>query len=160
MICFAITFIPTIPILAQPLENPWRLVRQTNNVWVWKLAGTRDVIGTFQTQQRTSSINWRKVKSKAFFEKLTKEKQEMLAMIGISQWTVTSSRWVKKKDHYELQLRGSYRNAQNKKIKFHEVHLFYKDKTHQILIAHPLKHRMTRHIAGQFLSIAKNRIPQ
>ena len=160
IIFLAITFTFNISLRAEPLENPWRMVRQTDDVWVWKLEGTRDVIGTFQTKRRTSNINWENVKSKSFFEKLTQEKQKMLSMIGISHWTVTNSRWVKKKDHYELQLRGSYQNAQNKEIRFHEIHLFYEDKTHQILMAYPSTRSMTRSIASQFTSMAKNRISQ
>ena len=152
---FVIALIISLPVSAQDSPSSWRLVRQSNNVWVWKLAGTREVIGTFQTRIRVRSIDWTKIKSKNFFLKLKREKQKMLSMIGITNWVVRNSQWRKKKDHYELTLIGSYKNAQNKLISFREMHLFYKRKTHQILLSYPSKTPIKRSIASQFISQAK-----
>ena len=152
---FVIVLTVSVPVFAQDYLSSWRLVRQDNNVWVWKLAGTREVIGTFQTKIRAKSIDWTKIKSKSFFLNLKREKQKMLSMIGITNWVVRNSQWRRKKDHYELTLIGSYKNAQNKRISFREVHLFYKRKTHQILLSYPSKTPIKRSIASQFVSKAK-----
>ena len=153
---FVIALTVSISVSAQDSPDSWRLVRQGNNVWVWKLIGTREVIGTFQTKIRAKSIDWTKIKSKDFFLNLKREKQKMLSMIGITGWVVKSSQWRRKKDHHELTLIGSYKNAQNRHINFREVHLFYKQKTHQVLLSYPSDIPIKRSIASQFMLKAKS----
>lgn len=139
----------------EPLSSPWLLTRQTGNVWVWKLKGASNVIGIFQTEQRSRPIHWEKIKSKKFFLDLIHKKRKMLSLIGIKEWKVKRSNWKKQKGYRELTMEGSYYNSQNHLIDFKEVHLFYPRKTLQILLSHPRKRLVKTEVASQFIKDVK-----
>ena len=120
----------------EPLSSPWLLTRQTGNVWVWKLKGASNVIGTFQIEQRSRPIHWKKIKSKKFFLDLIHKKKKMLSLIGVKKWRVKRSNWKNQEGYRELTMEGSYYNSQDHFIDFKEVHLFYPRKTLQILLSH------------------------
>ncbi len=146
-------------VLAQ-ITDPWQLNHKNNNVWVWNLTGQRQVMGTFQSQNRIKPIDWNKIKSKDFFLSLKRDKQKMLGLLGITHWTVNTSQWKKRSDHYELTLRGSYKSTNGQHIRFYEVHLFYASKTQQILVSHPQEVPIKRHLASQFINKAKRMLSQ
>ena len=135
----------------------WNLVRQDNKTQVWELKSRKDVIGTFQMQTRDRPIDWSKIKTKSFFTKVKSQKQKMLSLIGITNWTVSKSQWTAKRNHHELIIKGSYQNRARQIISFYEVHLFYKHKTYQILVSHSQKVPLSLRIISQFVSYIKKR---
>ena len=119
--------------------SPWRLTYSDRHSQTWKLKNRRDVIGALQTNTRKKTIDWTKIKTKDFFLNLKRSKKQILSKIGISDWTVTKSTWKKKSNHHELTMEGSYKDIKNQTIYFHEVHLFYKRRTKQILVSYLYK---------------------
>ena len=140
--------------------NTWQLAHHHKNVWVWNLTSQKDVIGTLQTSTRSKPVNLKNIQTKNFFKKFKNSRQKTLKMIGITRWTASDYKWKKKSDHYELTLNGTYRNAQNQLIRFYETHLFYQQKTHQILFSHPSKTSINRNIASQFVTKTKKMVSQ
>lgn len=135
---------------AGPLSEAWSLVRQVNDVFVWKLKGRGDVMGTFRSSQRAEDLEWGKIKSSKFFEKLKNKKKEMLSFVGISDWKSTSHSWKKKKDHYELNMEGNYLNGQRQRVSFREYHFFFKKRTYQILLTFPSNRKLSDRVIEEF----------
>ena len=140
---------------AKTSPSPWRLTHSDRYSQTWKLKNRRDVIGAFQTNTRKKAINWTKIKTKKFFLNLTRNKQQVLSRIGISDWTVRKSTWKKKSNHHELTMEGSYKDIKNQTIYFHEVHLFYKRRTKQILVSYPTKKPIKKTTVHRFIASVK-----
>ncbi len=144
--------------LAKPLDDLWQLSRQTDNVWIWKHKDNSDVIGTLQSMAKVKPINWQKIKSTKFFKNLIKRKKRMLSLIGITDWKEKSHDWKKKKDYHELVIKGSYLNPKRERVQFIEHHLYFKNKTHQILLTFPKNKNLRFEIANQFIESIKGMV--
>ena len=146
---------PPSTLEAQRSLGQWQLTHSERGSQIWKLKNRRDVIGTFQIHTRKKAIDWKKIKTKKFFLNLTRQKQQVLSKIGISDWTVRKSAWKKRANHHELTLEGSYRDIKNQPVYFHEIHRFYKRKTQQILVSYPTKRPVKKAVVHRFIASVK-----
>ena len=119
------------------LSSDWHFIRTSDHVSTWKLKTDPQTIIVFQSHEKTNEIDWTNTDSSAFFQKFKKQKQQIFDMIGISEWTAFDHQWNKKKNHFELIIKGSYKNSGEDLVFFHEYHIFFKKSTHQILITSP-----------------------
>ena len=145
-------------VYAKPVSKAWKLVRQMDDVWVWKLKGNSDVLGTLRSLPHAKSINWSKTKSSDLFKRLEKRKKRTLHLIGITNWQASRYSWKKRKGHYELIVRGSYSNSWGQKVKFTEHHLYFRDKTHQILFSSPHNQKIERKLVADFIASIKGMV--
>lgn len=141
-------------------EDNWQLAHDKNNMWVWMLKNQKDVIGTLHITQRPQPIDLKGFQGKSFLKTFKNERQKILKIMGISQWTVNEHQFKRASNYYKLTLEGTYWNAQNQLISFYEIYLFYPQKTYQILFSHPFQNRIRRNVASQFIAKAKKVINQ
>ena len=134
------------------LSDNWQFVRKSDQVSTWKLKAHPQTIAVFQSNNITEEINWEQIDPDTFFQKTKEHKQQMLDMIGISEWEATNYQWHKKNNHFELAIQGSYKNSSKEMVFFSELHLFSKKITHQILIASSNKNQMNKEDIQHFFS--------
>ena len=72
--------------------------------------------------------------SKDLLNRLEKDKRELLALIGITNWKVTKSDIKKEKKNTYITFEGSYLDNAGKMTYFVEYHFYASDKTLQILL--------------------------
>ena len=124
-------------IAANEREKEWRLVRKDGGVELWQLKSDAKVVGTLRSKKRKKSLDAVMTPSKAFFENLVRDKQETLALMGITEWKALEHTWKKEGNFYQLEIQGSYLNFKRQKITFVEHHYFSSQHTHQILVTYP-----------------------
>ena len=139
-------------------DGNWKLFRKENNVQVWELKNLPNVFGTIQTNLKRKPINWQQIQSVDFFKQLTKYKRHILSFLNISDWKISYRHWKRRKDHYELGLKGSYVDYLGRAIVFIEHHLYFPNKTHQFLVTYPINSRPKANIINGFISSAKSMV--
>ena len=144
----------SFPLSASSLEG-WKSVRQENQVHVWKLKNNPEVIGTFRSEVTSKPVDWTKIKSEKFFKNFVDEKRKILRLIGITNWKSRKYIWEKKKKHYKLVVDGTYLNSSAQTVKFIEHHLFFKNKTYQMLLINPSKKEIKKEVIHRFFSSVK-----
>ena len=117
----------------------WKFVRLADGVSTYKLKTDKNTIGVFHSQTAKKPVNWKKINPDTFFIKIIEEKQSLMSMIDVFDWTTNERSWSKKGRGFELTMSGSYTDKKDKKIYFREYHFYLPKKTHQVLITSPNK---------------------
>ena len=150
----AIAFSSSFSLGASSLKG-WKLVRQDKQVRVWKLKSNLEVIGTFRSEAKSKPVDWTKIKSEKFFKKLVDKKKKILHLIGIVDWKAEKYIWEKQKNNYKLVINGTYVNSLAQTITFTEHHLFFKNKTYQMLLTNPSQKEIKKEVIQRFFSSVK-----
>ena len=120
-----------------PNIEGWKFIRLTNGVFTYKLEKDKNTVGVFHSQTAQNSVNWNKINPDTFFTKIIEDKNLLMTMIHIFDWTTNDRKWVKKGKGFELTMQGSYTDKKGEKIYFSEYHFYLPRTTHQILITSP-----------------------
>ena len=115
----------------------WKFVRLADGVFTYKLEKDKNTVGVFHSQTAQNSVNWNKINPDTFFTKIIEDKNLLMTMIHIFDWTTNDRKWVKKGKGFELTMQGSYTDKKGEKIYFSEYHFYLPRTTHQILITSP-----------------------
>ena len=134
----------------------WKLSRDTENVKVWQLISNSDVTGSLEIRESKKRVKWADIKSESFFEKLKKKKQKILSFIGIRNWIADSYKWDQESDCYVLEVVGSYVDSKGIKTRFRELHLFYPQKTVQILHTRPSDYKKGKKYSEDIIRYIKS----
>ncbi len=126
---------------AESLHPRWQFVYQKSDIWLWKHQKCQLCIGTLRSQKVSSPTKWEAITSAQFFRELTRKKQSSLGFVGISAWQPDKFLWKKNRDYYQLDIEGSYRDSDAKKVHFFERHLYGKTHHQYILLAIPENNR-------------------
>lgn len=117
----------------------------------WSLKRKIDDISIYQSKNLTRlTVNYRstKLKNKKFtkdlLNKIKKDKEKMLAMIGVTDWKVDKTDLNKKNGVTNIKLAGSYVDSSQEKIYFVEYHYYSKSKRLQILLTNPKKRALDK----------------
>lgn len=119
---------------AIPEIKNWDYVRSDNQVYTYRFSDNSKVLGVFHEEANKKRLNWKKITSQQFFESVEEQKRELMKMINITNWKVDDRLWNKRKGYFELQIKGSYRDKDNKKVLFQENHFYFPRKTQQVLL--------------------------
>lgn len=116
------------------LGSEWKPVREVEGVFTYTLKSNSDTIGVFHTQDLSKPLSFEEAKSKKFMEEVTKNKKKMLAVMGITDWTMTRQKLTNRKGHLKWSIEGHYKNSSGEQVFFNEVHLYFPRQLHQILV--------------------------
>ena len=116
----------------------WKKVQELGDIKVWHLISNTNVTGSLQIKKTKSKMDWSSKNWSEYLKSLEKEKSKVLSLFNISNWKGEKYNWKKKDGYYLLEIEGSYNNHTGTPIAFKEIHLFYPDKTIQVLHTRPI----------------------
>ena len=82
--------------------------------------------------------------SKDLLRRLKKDKEKMLALIGVTNWKVDKTDLYDNKGITSIRLAGSYIDSFQKKVHFVEYHYYSSSKRLQILLTNSTKSRLEK----------------
>lgn len=117
-------------------NDNWKLVRDNSASVVWKARNAKSTFASISIIENKSEISL--YEDKSYFKKLIDKKKAMLAFSGISNWKVSTHKWIRSKSgETSLWLEGSYRDHEGTAVTYTEVHHFAKTNITQILYTQP-----------------------
>jgi hypothetical protein len=140
------------------IPKDWKLSRDLNNVKVWSLKNNPDVTASLEKRKNHKAIDWNKVKKTDFFKVYESKKKKILSFVGISRWQASSYSWKKSKSSYQLEVKGTYIDASNIKVKFLELHFYTQKETIQILQTMPLRYRDGDKLSKNIINFIKSEV--
>ncbi len=119
----------------------FKLVSDLNQtqVWVAKENSLKTISLEIVPSQKKYDI--KKFNSDKFVRNLELKKKKMLGFIGVTQWKAESYRWDAKKGI--LNVRGSYLDAEKRRISFYEIHAFSDQSVKRGLLTWPAKTKLS-----------------
>lgn len=147
-------FIISINIHAAPKD--WTLTSNIDGTKTWQLISNTDVTGSLANRKTASPIDWNTTNGEDFFKAFEEKKKKMLSIIGIVDWKVTKHSWIKFKNYNQLEITGSYTDSKKQDISFTEQHLYYPDRTLQMLHTHPKELKNAEKYSKDILDIMRS----
>ena len=109
----------------------------------WKLSRSYGDINIYTSANKTRlTVSFKEELSKDFkiqkdmVEKTTEKKRQMLSMMGMENWEISSSNTAIEKDSAKIYLQGSYTDSKNRKVHYIEHHYYTPKGALQMLVSH------------------------
>ena len=142
------------------LGEGWKPVREVEGVFTYALKSQSDTIGVFHTQALPQPLSFEEARSKKFMDEVTKNKKKMLAVMGITDWTMTRQKLTNRKGYMKWNIEGHYKDSSGEQVFFNEVHLYYPRQLHQILITSPEAGFIKNKVSKEFIKTASGVLVQ
>ena len=128
-----IVFYPFFGFSAVP--EKWKELHSYKGNLTLSLKSNPDVYASIT---RSSGIDLKALASNSSaFKNLEKKQQQMLSLVNIRDWRVSSHQWKTMKDKKELSMEGSFLNYKDNKYHFKELHIYSATSVLQVLAAAP-----------------------
>ena len=124
-------FIFFFTLFSYSLSNQWKLSRSYGDIRIYISPNqTRLTVSMNQDLSKEFKIQ------KDMIEKTAKTKRQMLSMMGMEDWEISSRGITIEKEKAKLFIQGSYIDSKNRKVYFVEHHDYTSNKSLQMLLTH------------------------
>ena len=112
-------------------RDKWKLLRSYGNISIYT-----------STNNTRLTVNSKEYLSKSFkikknmIEKTANKKSQMLSMMGMKNWKISSSRITREKNSSKFYIQGSYTDSKDRKVHFIELHYYKSRGALQMLLTH------------------------
>ena len=109
----------------------------------WKLSNSYGDISIYKSSNKTRlTVSFKENLSSDFkiqkdmIQKTAEKKRQMLSMMGLENWEISSNHITVEKDFAKLYIQGSYTNSKDRKVHFIERHYYTPRGALQMLLTH------------------------
>ena len=132
-------------------KSPWKQIGDVTDVHNWKLTTHKKTYISKSIRMMDPQKIMEALQNNKYQNDLNSEKSKMLNFVGVSDWTVTSSRWTEINGKKVMEVKGTYTDSLNEKVSFIENHVFGTDKIIRFLYIKPEKAAIKEEYYRDFL---------